>query len=290
MSEPESTDTDSDGRAAPATGLIAAVRRLPRRLELAVFFGLAVVLINLIGIPMTFSLVPIDALNLLVPLMQYTPLAAAVIMFLIIRPGRFRDVFAIRRAGTLRWGAIGVGIIAAVAAAQLGVALLTGTWQLAPMSQIVGLLPILVAVFAMQSVFAIGEEFGWRGWLVHRAAHWGFWRLSLAFMPLWMVWHLPVLATLTGESTFDKVIYFLSMGPWAPLLFALRLRSGSVWPAVLAHGAINSVRVYLLQSVPADPSDNLLIEVLSWVLLIAVAAWLMRPSVRPTIPELARSR
>lgn len=285
MPQPNTTDTDSVARGG---GLRAAVRRLPRWLEVALFFALSVFLVNIIGIPMTLSLASMDTLNLLVPVMQFTPFLAALIIFWIIAPGRFRDVFATRRAGALRWSAIGVGLIALVAAVQLGVALLTGTWRLAPVEAFVGLLPVLVAVLVMQSAFAIGEEFGWRGWLVDRVGRWGFWRLSLAFMPLWMVWHLPVLATLSSESTFDKVIYFLSMGPWAPLLFALRLRSGSVWPAVLAHGAINSVRVYLLQSVPANPTDSVWIEVLGWVLLLAVAAWLMRPSVRRTIPELSR--
>ncbi len=99
-------------------------------------------------------------------MLQYTPFVVALIMFRMLRPGRFRDVFAVRRAGVLRWGLIGVGIIAAVAAVELIFALMTGSSRLAPVDQIVGLLPVLVLVFAMQSVFAIGEEFGWRGWLV----------------------------------------------------------------------------------------------------------------------------
>lgn len=254
--------------------------------EVAIYLGLTIVVMNILGIPMIIGLIPADLLNLVVPVLQYTPFVVALIMFRILRPGRFRDVFAVRRAGVLRWGSIGVGIIAAVAAAELIFGLVTGASRLAPAEQIAGLLPILVLVFVMQSVFAIGEEFGWRGWLVDRAAHWGFWRLSLIFIPVWMLWHLPVLGTLADLTVGEKLIYFLGMGAWAPLLFALRLRSGSVWPAVLAHGAINSVRVYLLQSVPLSPVDQLAGEVLGWVLLIAAAAWLMRPSVRRTIPEL----
>jgi membrane protease YdiL (CAAX protease family) len=252
--------------------------------EVAVYLGLTVVLTNLLGIPMLAGLIPADLLNVVVPVLQYTPFVVALIMFRVLRPGRFRDVFAVRRAGVLRWGLIGVGIIAAVAAAELIFGLATRASRLAPVDQIVGLLPVLVIVLAMQSVFAIGEEFGWRGWLVDRAAHWGFWRLSLIFIPVWMLWHLPVLGTLTDETVGEKLIYFLGMGAWAPLLFALRLRSGSVWPAVLAHGAINSVRVYLLQSVPLNPVDQLAGQILGWVLLIAAAAWLMRPSVRGSIP------
>lgn len=280
-------EADSGEEAGASTGLTGAVRRLPRWLEVVIYLGLTVVLVNLLGIPMITGQLSADLLNVVVPLLQFTPLLVAVIMFGVVRPGRFRDVFAVRLSGVLRWGLIGIGIIAAVAAVQLIIALVTGASQPAPAGQSLGLLPVLVLVFAMQSVFAIGEEFGWRGWLVDRAAHWGFWRLSLAFIPVWMIWHLPVLGTLTDLTVGEKVIYFLGMGAWAPLLFALRLRSGSVWPAVLTHGAINSVRVYLLQSVPSSPVDQLAGEIIGWVLLIAVAAWLMRPSVRGTIPELA---
>jgi membrane protease YdiL (CAAX protease family) len=245
--------------------------------DVAWFFTIATLLCFALSVPMVFRLVPTDVNNLITPLLQLTPLLAAIIMWLVRRPASFRETFATGWRGAGRWIAIGIGIIAGIAGIQTAVALASGIWQLNPLEQIAGATVWVVPVLLMQSIFAIGEEFGWRGWLATRAASWGFWPLALVSGLVWIVWHLPVLAVIGDRPVVDIVIYFAGMLPWAPLLLALRWRSGSVWPAVLAHGAINSIRVYLLQSVP-DGTDHLLIEVIGWVLTLAVAAWLVRPS------------
>ncbi len=241
------------------------------------FFAIAILLCFALSVPMVFRLVPEDVNNLITPLLQLTPLLAAIIMWIARRPGTFRQTFATGWRGTPRWIGIGIGIIAAIAAIQTAIALSTGIWQLNPLEQIAAATIWVIPVLLMQSIFAIGEEFGWRGWLVTRAASWGFWPLAIVSGLVWIVWHLPVLAVIGDRPVWDIVIYFAGMLPWAPLLLALRWRSGSVWPAVLTHGAINSIRVYLLQSVP-NATDHLLIEVIGWVLTLAAAAWLMRPS------------
>lgn len=257
--------------------------RLPRSsvADVSWFFAIAILLCFALSVPMVFRLVPTDLNNLITPLLQLTPLLAAVIMWLVRRPGSFGETFATSWRGSARWIAVGIGIIASIAAVQTSVALMSGIWRLNPLDQIAAATVWIAPVLLLQSIFAIGEEFGWRGWLATRAASWGFWPLALVSGLVWIVWHLPVLAVIGDRPAFDIVVYFAGMLPWAPLLLALRWRSGSVWPAVLAHGAINSIRVYLLQSVP-NATDHLLIEVIGWVLTLAAAAWLMRA--RPTQP------
>lgn len=244
--------------------------------DVAWFFTIAVLLCFALSVPMVFRLVPTDVNNLITPLLQLTPLLAGIIMWLVRRPASFRATFATDWRGTSRWIGAGIGIIAGIAAIQTSVALASGIWQLNPLDQIAAATVWIIPVLLLQSIFAIGEEFGWRGWLATRAASWGFWPLALVSGLVWIVWHLPVLAVIGDRPFWDLVIYFAGMLPWAPLLLTLRWRSGSVWPAVLAHGAINSIRVYLLQSVP-NATDHLLIEVTGWVLTLAAAAWLMRP-------------
>ncbi|UGS25852.1 CPBP family intramembrane metalloprotease [Microbacterium resistens] len=244
-------------------------------IEVVWFFAIAILLCFALSVPMVFRLVPTDLNNLITPILQLTPLIAGVILWLVRRPGTFRETFATGWRGTLRWAGVGIGLIAGIAAIQTAIALATGIWPLNPLDEILAATLWIVPVFLLQSVFAIGEEFGWRGWLATRAASWGFWRLSVISGLVWIVWHLPVLAVIGDRLLWDIVIYYAGMLPWAPLLLALRWRSGSVWPAVLTHGAINSVRVYLLQSVP-NATDHLLIEVIGWVLTLAAAAWLMR--------------
>lgn len=245
--------------------------------DVVLFFTLAIALCFAFSVPMVFRLVPPDLDNLLTPIMQATPLIAAVILWLARRPGTFRQTFATSWRGQLPWILVGVGIISAVAAAQTAVALATGIARINPGEQILAASIWILPVFALQSVFAIGEEFGWRGWLATRARSWGFWPLAAVSGLVWIVWHLPVLAVIGDRPVVDIVVYFAGMLPWAPLLLALRWRSGSVWPAVLAHGAINSIRVFLLQSVP-NGTDHLLVEVIGWILTLAAAVWLMRPS------------
>ncbi len=250
--------------------------------DVAWFFGIAIVLCYTLSVPMVFRLVSTDLNNLIVPILQLTPLLAAIILWLARRPGTFRETFATGWRGTPRWAGIGIGLIAAIAAIQTGIAVASGIWPLNPLDQISAATVWIVPVFVLQSVFAIGEEFGWRGWLATRAASWGFWPLALVSGAVWIVWHLPVLAVVGDRPPWDVVLYFAGMLPWAPLLLALRWRSGSVWPAVMTHGAINSVRVYLLQSVP-DATDHLLIEAIGWVLTLAAAVWLMRTNPAPVV-------
>lgn len=256
--------------------------------DVVCFFTIAVALCFAFSVPMVFRLVPSEFDNLITPIMQTTPLIAAIILWLVRRPDTFRQTFATTWRGQVPWILAGMGIITAVAAAQTAVALATGIATLNPVDQIFAASIWILPVLAMQSVLAIGEEFGWRGWLATRARSWGFWPLAAVSGLVWIVWHLPVLAVIGDRPLFDIVVYFAGMLPWAPLLLALRWRSGSVWPAVLAHGAINSIRVYLLQSVPSG-TDHLLIEVIGWILTLAAAIWLMRPS-RASAPALSAER
>ncbi|MFI6224071.1 lysostaphin resistance A-like protein [Nocardia salmonicida] len=257
--------------------------------DVAWFFAIAIVLCYTLSVPMVFRLVPTDFDNLIVPILQMTPLLAAIIMWLARRPGTFGETFATGWRGTPEWAGIGIGIIAAISAIQACIALASGIWPLNPLDQILAATVWVIPVLLLQSVFAIGEEFGWRGWLATRAATWGFWPLAFVSGVVWIVWHLPVLAVIGDRPPWDIVIYFAGMLPWAPLLLALRWRSGSVWPAVMTHGAINSIRVYLLQSVP-DATDHLLIEVIGWVLTLAAALWLMRTSPAPVVQGTAAAR
>lgn len=51
------------------------------------FFAIAVLLCFALAVPMVFRLVPTDFYNLITPILQLTPLLAAIIMWLARRPG-----------------------------------------------------------------------------------------------------------------------------------------------------------------------------------------------------------
>jgi len=102
------------------------------------------------------------------------------------------------------------------------------------------------AIFGMilHVAFAAGEEIGWRGFLVpnlFRAI--GFTKTCFISGIIWAVWHFPLI--LSGKyltnipvaaSLAQLVIVMLAM---TFMINWIRLRSGSVWTAVLLHASHN---------------------------------------------------
>jgi len=91
---------------------------------------------------------------------------------------------------------------------------------------------------------ALGEEIGWRGFLVPRlASQFNFTATALISGGIWSVWHYPMFMV-TDYSRSNHVWY--SLVCFTTLLLAasviaawLRLKSGSIWPAVMLHAANN---------------------------------------------------
>lgn len=96
--------------------------------------------------------------------------------------------------------------------------------------------------------FTFGEEFGWRGYLQQKLTPLG-WRKAMVLMGLiWGLWHAPIIAMGHNYGT-DYAGY-----PWtgiaAMVWFCITvgtflgwatLQSGSLWPAVFGHAAINAI-------------------------------------------------
>ncbi|NBE99678.1 CPBP family intramembrane metalloprotease [Nonomuraea sp. KC401] len=151
----------------------------------------------------------------------------------------------------------------------------------------VAALQIVVAILAgplLNAIPALGEEWGWRGWLLPRLTSTnGVLAGLLLSGAIWGLWHAPL--TLLGYN-------YPSLGSWAALFFIgfcvlagvlfgwLRLRTGSVWPAVVAHGSLNAVvpPVLLLGDDAAPPNELLvgLTGLVGWVVLALAGAALLR--------------
>jgi membrane protease YdiL (CAAX protease family) len=100
---------------------------------------------------------------------------------------------------------------------------------------------------AVECLQSFGEELGWRGYLLTR--------LFDAKIPapvfwnglVWGLWHIPYVLLLTPggrqlEPRSVSFFFFVAGTVASAYLFSyLRLRSGSVWPAVLAHASGNAV-------------------------------------------------
>ncbi|MFC7342862.1 CPBP family intramembrane glutamic endopeptidase [Saccharopolyspora griseoalba] len=135
----------------------------------------------------------------------------------------------------------------------------------------------------INAVPAFGEEWGWRGWLLPRLTELGVWPALLLSGLIWGAWHAPL--TLLGYN-------YPSLGAWAAAMFVgfcalfgvllgwLRLRSGSVWPATIAHGALNATAgaIFLLGDATAPPNPAIagITGLVGWALLVVVAATALR--------------
>jgi len=119
----------------------------------------------------------------------------------------------------------------------------------------------------INAVASIGEEFGWRAYLLQKLmAHFagagtarasadvsthpssfsaaGARKASLLVGLVWGVWHWPLILMSMkidpNTPLLYPLVYLLSTCALSVLLCWVTLRSGSVWPASVGHGAINA--------------------------------------------------
>ncbi len=133
---------------------------------------------------------------------------------------------------------------------------------------------------------ALGEEYGWRGFLLMKLMRYGYGKALLATGLVWGLWHAPVILMgynyphhpdIVGVATFTAWCML-----WGFLLGWLRMKSGSVFPAALCHGAINA---HLGLGLLIAPADELHTIPLGWPSLVALSflALLAYMSLRKTL-------
>jgi len=94
-------------------------------------------------------------------------------------------------------------------------------------------------------IFAVGEEIGWRGFLVPELfKKFDFTKTALISGVIWSVFHFPLIIWAIAPELGISVLWLLLMtlisGTGLSLIMAwLRLKSDSLWTAVIFHAAIN---------------------------------------------------
>jgi membrane protease YdiL (CAAX protease family) len=116
---------------------------------------------------------------------------------------------------------------------------------------------VLILVQTVQAVFlapllnalpTLGEEFGWRAYLQPKLLVLG-WRKAMLWMGLiWGMWHWPILALgynygmdYAGAPWLGMLLFVWFTTILGIVLGWLTIRGGSVWPAVIGHGALNGI-------------------------------------------------
>jgi membrane protease YdiL (CAAX protease family) len=93
-------------------------------------------------------------------------------------------------------------------------------------------------------ISAAGEEIGWRGLLVPQLAQlMSPTRTALISGAIWLLWHLPIILFANYNAGTD---WWYGLGCFSIMLMSasflatwLRLKSGSLWPAVVLHASHN---------------------------------------------------
>ncbi|XPP26393.1 MAG: CPBP family intramembrane glutamic endopeptidase [Leucobacter sp.] len=223
--------------------------------------------------------------------MMFTPaVATAVVVFALRVPRgerlRFLGMWPLRPAKRVVWFTVGaiflppvlVAVIALVSAA-LGLVRLDlvgfSGFEATLALQAAGLEPALIEAMPpagllvaiqlasiplgalINSVFAFGEEIGWRGWLLPALRPLGTWPALLISGVIWGLWHSPLILLGYNFGYTDwRGVALMTGGciAWGVLFGWTRLRTGSVWPAVFGHGALNAAAglVVLLSAAGAE--------------------------------------
>lgn len=194
---------------------------------------------------------------LVLPLM-YTPTLASLVARLVGREG-FADVsfrwggMAGTRASLTAWlFPVAVGLLAYGAAWATGLAGFAapsrGTFlgiTSAPL-RFLAMIPYALTIGTLLScISAFGEEVGWRGYMVPRFVQAGVRSPDVVSGLIWCTWHVPLILwggyAVGPYPLLSAALFILTILPVALLFFRWRIASGSVWPAVIAHGAWNVI-------------------------------------------------
>jgi len=144
--------------------------------------------------------------------------------------------------------------------------------------------------FLMSCALALGEEIGWRGFLVPELNKLvGFTATSVISGLAWAVWHYPVLIFgdyNAGTPTWYGLTCFTVMVVCLSFAFAwLRLRSGNLWTATVLHSSHNVFIQGVLDPLTAGVAITPFVigefgaGLAVVTVIIAIVCWRMKPVV-----------
>jgi len=138
--------------------------------------------------------------------------------------------------------------------------------------------------------FAMGEELGWRGFLLPELLPLGQWKAILISNIIWGLWHAPAIVQgldypgYPVAGIFMMVVFALLLGT---ILSWLYLNTQSLWTPAFSHGAVNAIaRSPILFLVPGFDMvlGGTITSVAGWLGLLVFAGWLIA-SERLPVPE-----
>lgn len=142
----------------------------------------------------------------------------------------------------------------------------------------------------INTFLALGEELGWRGFLLPELLPLGQWRAILLSGVIWGFWHAPTI--LQGHNyPNNPVLGVLLMVVFSVLVGAffswIYLRTRSPWAPALAHGSLNATAglpLLFLTGVNMTIGGTLA-SLIGWIPLALLVGWLIWSRRLPVDPE-----
>ncbi|MGV8858706.1 CPBP family intramembrane glutamic endopeptidase [Rhodoglobus sp.] len=271
--------------------------------SIAIFVSIAFALAWIVALPLWFG-DGLDSPLLLIGIIgaasMATPAIAALIMVFFVdrerRKARILGLWPLKPVRRLvKYGLLGILVPMALALIALPIGALLGVYPadfvnfsgfeqaLTEQAQAAGTsvsaLPISVLVAIQLLILptaafinlipALGEELGWRGWLLPKLMPLGAVPAIVISGVIWGLWHAPLI--LLGYNYPDAprwlgLTMMIGMCSIFGAIFGwLRLRSDSVWPAALAHAVFNGAGgTILIFSMAGEHIDTTQATVLGW--------------------------
>jgi membrane protease YdiL (CAAX protease family) len=143
------------------------------------------------------------------------------------------------------------------------------------------ILAALTVAPLINSLFAMGEELGWRGFLLPELLPLGQWKAVLISGLIWGLWHIPAVWQGLNYPTVSPWLGILMMMVFTALtgtIFSwLYLKTRSPWAPALGHGSLNAVAgLPMLFLMGVDISiGGTLASVIGWISLALFVGWLV---------------
>src|SRR5215208_5683045 len=195
---------------------------------------------------------------------SFTPTVAALIMLLVVtRDGYTKEGWkslGLHRLGlNVWWIAFGATLLITVAASAIVWATPIASFVMPEGGIINPVINFLIQFVILVLFFALGEEIGMRGYLQPHLMSLGRTRALLVVGLVWATWHMPLYYFVAKLFPVGNVLLFLPLFYGtivaASFLFGyLRIYTGSIWPASIAHAVHNaawdSLGVFTVTSSP----------------------------------------
>jgi membrane protease YdiL (CAAX protease family) len=178
-----------------------------------------------------------------------TPTVAALIMLLVVtREGYSREgwkVLGLHRLGlSVWWIAFGLTLLITVAASAVAWATPLASFVVPEDGIIDTILNFLIQVVLLMLTFSLAEEIGIRGYLLPKLLSLGRTRALALSGLVFATWHMPLIFLTPvfpiGYALFSVPLFYATVVAASFVYGYLRLYTGSVWPASLAHAVHNA--------------------------------------------------